>query len=77
MFSTLNNTCCKAVLMIEEQQGLCHLGLYCKVVFSKILPHANPPFQKERKKGIWGLFKSVKIKKDVMFLRRVGTRLEY
>ena len=77
MFSTLNNICGKTVLMMEEQQGLCHLSLYCKVVFSKLLYHATPLFQKERKKCIWGLFKGEKIKKDVMFLRRVGTRLKY
>ena len=50
MFITLNNTCGKTVLMMEEEQGLCHLSLYCKVVFSKILHHATLPFQKERKK---------------------------
>ena len=72
MFSTPNNTCGKTVPMMEEQQGLCHLSLYCKVLFSKLLHHATPPFQ-----WISGLFKGVKIKKDVMFLRRVGTRLEY
>ena len=45
MFSTLNNTCGKTVLMMEEQQGLCHSSLYCKAVFSKILHHATsaPP----------------------------------
>ena len=56
MFSTLNNKCGKAVLMMEEQQSLCHLSLYCRVVFSKILPHATPPFQKERKKVNMGTF---------------------
>ena len=45
MFSTLNNTCGKTVLMMEEQQGLCHLSLYSKVVFSKVLDHATPPLQ--------------------------------
>ena len=76
MFSTLNNTCGTTVLMVEEEQGLCRLSLYCKATFSKILHHATPPFQKDRKKWIWGLFKGVKIEKDVMFLKRVGTRLE-
>ena len=71
MFSTPNKTCGKTVPMMEEQQGLCHLSLYCKILFSK-LHHATPPFQ-----WISGHFKGVKIKKDVMFLRRVGTRLEY
>ena len=72
MFSTPNKTCGKTVLMMEEQQGLCHLSFYCKVLFSKLLHYTTPPFQ-----WISGLFKGVKIKKDVMFLRRVGTRLEY
>ena len=72
MFRTPNNTCGKTVLMMEEQQGLCHLSFYCKVLFSKLLHYTTPPFQ-----WISGLFKGVKIKKDVMFLRRVGTRLEY
>ena len=62
--------------MIEKQQGLCYLSLLCKVVFSNILHHATPPFQKEKKVNM-GRFKDVKIKKDVMFLRRVGTRLDY
>ena len=56
---------------MEEQQGLCHLSLYSKAVFSKILHHATLPFQKERKSE-YGDFLT-----DVMFLRRVGTRLEY
>ena len=56
MFSTLNNTCGKTVLMVEEEQGLCHLSLYCKVVFSKILHYATPPFQKDRKKVNMGTF---------------------
>ena len=42
--------------MMEEQQGLCHLSLYCKAVFSKILHHAIPPFQKEKKKLNMGTF---------------------
>ena len=72
MFSAPNKTCGKTVLMMKEQQVFCHLSFYCKVLFSKLLHHATPPFQ-----WISGLFKGVKIKKDVMFLRRVGTRLEY
>ena len=72
MFSTPNKTCGKTVLMMEEQQGLCHLSFYCKVLFSRLLHHATPPFQ-----WISGHFKGVKIKKDVIFLQRVGTRLEY
>ena len=49
MFSTPNNICSKTVPMMEEQQGLCHLSLYCKAVFSNILHHVTPHFQKERK----------------------------
>ena len=45
MFSTLNNTCGKTVIMMEEQQGLRHLSLYSEVVFSKVLGHATPPLQ--------------------------------
>ena len=51
MLSTLTKyTCGETVLTMEKQQGLCHLSLYCKAAFSKILRHATPPFQNERKR---------------------------
>ena len=37
----------------------------------------DSPLSKEKEKVIWGLFKGVNIKKDVIFLSRVGTGLEY
>ena len=56
MSSTLNTTCGKTVLTMEEQKSLRHLSLYCKVVFYKMLYHATPSFQKEKSKVNMGTF---------------------
>ena len=34
---------------MEEQQGLCHLQLYCKGVFSNMLHHGFLPFKRKEK----------------------------
>ena len=49
MFSALSNICDKTVPTMEEQQGLCHLSLYCKRVFSNILHHEFLLFKRKEK----------------------------
>ena len=42
----------KKKCLFSRQQGLYHLNLYCKAVFSNILDHATPPFQKKKRKKL-------------------------